>query len=211
MLKAFWATGTFGVADVFFVVDADDMHIDQYEEILGGDVAAQVIRMPEWQPLVPKLNAAAVDLAPKYRAVVFMGDDHVPISPMWAHTLLHNHTFRPNSIWYGPDGFQGMKLPSWWSMSSSIIKALGRMVPAPVQHMFCDNSVLELGKAAACLSYDERIFIEHRHPYAGKAKLDEQYQRVNRPEQYERDGQAFRQWMADGLQADVKIVQSVGG
>jgi hypothetical protein len=80
-----------------------------------------------------------------------------------------------------------------------------------VQHLFCDNAVLELGKAAETIGYDERILIEHMHPVAGKAKMDEQYVRVNRAQQYERDSALFRGWLRDGMEADATLVQSLGG
>jgi hypothetical protein len=214
VIDAWWATGAFGAADLIFGVDVDDAQYPAYVEIARSNPQVKVGLLPEWQPLVPKLNFMA-QLAAKneaYTAIAFMGDDHVPITPMWAHMLVQHHMRRPNSIWYGPDGFQDQKLPTWWSMDSRIVRALGgRMVPAPVQHMYCDNSVMELGKKTGSLNYDERILIEHRHPFAGKGKMDAQYERVNRTQQYERDGLAFQRWMADGLEADAKLLSSVGG
>jgi hypothetical protein len=206
MLDAFWKTGTFDAANVYFIVDADDMYIDQYERIVGMDVAAKLLRMPAWQPLVPKLNTNAVDAAEQHRIVAFLGDDHLPRTPRWAHMLVENHSTQPELIWYGQDGFQNRRLPSWWSMSSEVVRRLGRMVPAPVQHLYCDNAVMKLGERIGRLGYDERILVEHMHPLAGKGKNDEQYVRVNRGQQYERDGNAFRAWLANGIEADAKLL-----
>lgn len=213
VVEAWWKTGAFAVADLIFGIDTDDMSFDAYQDVARENPLAHFGVLSEWKPLVPKLNWMAKLAAddPQYTAIAFMGDDHVPQTPMWAHMLLGHHTLIPGSIWYGQDGYQNARLATWWSMDAAIVRGLGRMVPAPVQHMFCDNSIMELGATAGRLHYDERILIEHRHPIAGKAKLDAQYERVNRPEQYERDGELFRRWVLDGLARDVSIVQSLGG
>lgn len=213
IVSAWWKTGAFGVADLWFAYDGDDMRVDEYEQILSHLAEVKAIRSPEWHPLVPKLNKAAFSLAQyhEYPYVAFMGDDHLPRTAAWAQMLVQDHHAQPNWIWYGRDGAQDQKLPTWWSMDSKIVKALGRMVPAPVQHLYCDNAVKKLGEEAGCLGYDERILIEHMHPLFGKGEMDAQYERVNRKQQYERDGVAFSRWVATGLAADATLVQNVGG
>lgn len=211
--RAWWATGAYGAADLIVGIDVDDAKYPAYVDWLRAHPHVKTAVASEWKPLVPKLNEFALLAAAdtQYTAIAFMGDDHVPITTMWAHMLVQHHMTNPGSIWYGPDGFQDKKLPTWWSMDSRLVQKLGRMVPAPVQHMFCDNSIKELGDKAGRLNYDERILIEHRHPVANKAEWDPQYERVNRFQQYQTDGELFQRWMADGLAADVSLVQSVGG
>jgi hypothetical protein len=213
IVEAWWATGAFDVADLWFSYDFDDGQRIRYKRTLERMAEVKAISNPEWMPLVPKLNRGAVSLARfhEYPFVAFMGDDHIPLTPRWAHMLVENHMTSGKKIWYGQDGYQNEKLPTWWSMDSRIIKTLDRMVPAPVQHLFCDNAVLVLGQAAQTIGYDERILIEHRHPLLGKAKSDQQYERVNRPEQYQRDGDAFNAWLRNGLARDATLVRNVGG
>jgi hypothetical protein len=211
MVDAFFQTGAFGVADLVFIVDADDDKLSEYQHIIEGYPSAQAIVAPAWQPLVPKLNRWAVQAANDYSAVAFLGDDHVPRTTMWAHQLIEDHSFRGHGIVYGRDGHHDEKLPTWWSMGSFLIKALGRMVPAPVQHLYCDNSIKVLGEQTGQLFYDERILIEHMHPAWGKAKEDAQYKRVNRRQQYNRDEAQFKAWVADGLAADVQAIAASKG
>lgn len=214
IVDAWNQTGAFGSADLTFVVDADDMEYERYKLALGQRPGVRMLSAPSWRPLVPKLNDAAMLYAGRffaYNAIAFMGDDHLPRTPMWAQTLIHNHATHADSIWYGQDGFQNQRLPTWWSMGVNVIRALGRMVPAPVQHLYCDNAVKELGERAGCLHYDERILIEHMHPIAGKAQMDAQYERVNRGQQYERDGEAFRRWLRQQADADATLIRSAGG
>lgn len=213
IIDAWHATGAFDVARLVFAIDADDIRYDTYLAALKSQLGVTVYVLPEWQPMVPKLDRVALELAAEFKAVAFMGDDHIPRTQRWAHMLVERHLSqwsRPQII-YGQDGLQDQRLPTWWSMDGRIIKALGRMVPAPVQHLFCDNAVKELGDKSGVLTYDQRILIEHMHPYAGKSKPDDQYVRVNRPQQYQRDGDLFRAWVRDGLAADATIVRSIGG
>ncbi len=203
IVEAWHQTGAFGVADLIFVVDEDDMAYPEYAALLLDHPQVRRINMPEWKPLVPKLNEAAALVSQRYPTVAFMGDDHLPRTGMWAHTLILHHATTPGSIWYGRDGFQDQRLASWWSMDSGIIRKLGgRMVPAPVQHMYCDNAVMALGEQAGVLNYDPSILVEHMHPFAGKSAMDAQY---------ERDGVAFRTWIASGLEADARLLTSTGG
>jgi hypothetical protein len=212
ILKAWSETGAWGVADLWWILDADDMHLSAYMDALQETPGNKLMHIvPEWKPLVPKLNASAVGLRNEfqYRFLAFMGDDHVPRTTMWAHHIIEDHVMRGAGIVYGRDGIQDQRLPTWWSMDGQIIDRLGRMVPAPVQHLYCDNSIKLLGERSGQLGYDDRILIEHMHPIAGKAAMDLQYERVNRRQQYERDEQAFRGWVASGLDQDATLLADI--
>lgn len=218
VVEAWEATRGFDAAELFFVVDADDMRFQEYCSEIDQAPGANMVVLPEWRPLVPKLNRTAVEFTDRL-AVAFMGDDHLPRTPGWAATLIQSHVqpwrqehARKPRIVYGQDGLQDERLPTWWSMDSRIIKALGKMVPGEgIQHLFCDNAVMELGKRSGTLYFNGSVLIEHMHPFAGKAEPDAQYERVNRGEQYERDGTAFRAWLADGAERDASLVRCVGG
>lgn len=207
IVEAWHRTGAFKVADLCFILDDDDMQLDRYANELSVEPQVQRVIYPEWQPMVPKLNRMAVQAAKDYRVVAFMGDDHIPRTPAWADQLWEVGRLKVPSIAYGQDGMRDEKLATWWSMSSDIIKKLGRMVPAPVQHLYCDNAVMELGRAADCLVYLDTVLIEHMHPLANKAKMDAQYERVNRAQQYDRDAAAFHAWVKDGLEADATLLR----
>ena len=214
IFRSWWETGAFGFADLWFVVDSDDMQIDHYLTTIHGRPEARHLIMAEWMPLVPKLNRVASELAVgfEYRYLAFMGDDHLPRTHNWANNLIMDHHRNPNWIWYGKDGFQDQNKPTWWSMDAEIIRRLGKMVPAPVQHLYCDDAVKALGEKAGCLGYDETIMVEHMHPLAGKGRMDDQYARVNRMQQYDRDQALFRSWVVDGLERDATLLRNnVGG
>lgn len=211
IINAWHETGAWGAAYPLFVIDSDDARLDDYRRALDTpELTRGYIEAGDWQPMVPKLNVAAYYQTANYPVLGFMGDDHRPRTELWAQSLLSLHTRRPGHVAYGRDGLQDQALPTWWTMDSRIVKALGNMVPAPVQHMYCDNAIKEMAARAERLVYMPDILIEHMHPIAEKAPWDSQYRRVNRPEQYERDRSAFVGWLSDGLARDAKIMASVG-
>lgn len=192
-----WAdTGAPAHADLLLAVDDDDPHLPEYltavDEVGVSWLRAQ--QCGKWRPMVPKLNAAAVSNAPRYAAVGFAGDDHIPRTPGWAGMYLQELRRLRVGIVYGDDGRWGGALCTEWAMSSAIITRLQRMVPAGVEHLYSDNSVMELGRDASCLSYLPYVVIEHMHPAAGKGQWDNGYRSVNSTEQYAHDQVAFMRW-----------------
>lgn len=210
IIAAWYATGAFGTADLQLIIDRDDMRYQAYKQLDEAYPDIKVAEISEWMPMVPKLNQTAGYAALSYEAIAFMGDDHIPRTPMWAHQIVKAHLADGAKIVYGQDGHRDKLLPTWWSMKSNVVAALdGRLVPAPVQHLFCDNAVKMLGEDAECLTYLDTVLIEHMHPAAGKGDPDPGYARVNRPAQYQVDEALFRSWVANGLQRDVAIVKAL--
>lgn len=210
VVEAWEATGAFDDgAELMFIVDSDDPRCGEYRDALAAVAShrqAQVGAVYEdtWRPLVPKLNRIAVSLAVgKYAyALGFAGDDHLPRTAGWVGRYLGVLYSSPPAIVYCDDGYQHENIPTQWAMTADIVRALGRMVPAPVDHLYCDNAVRDLGRGAGCLTYLPDVLIEHMHPVAGKASDDEQYQRVNGPEQYRTDRASYRGWARGGQLAD---------
>jgi hypothetical protein len=211
VIQAWHHTGAFTDAKLVVAYDADDPRAGRYAEILaaaGPGVGAYLARV--WQPMVPKLNAAAAEvLLPSVFAVGFAGDDHLPRTHGWAGRYLAALRKIGTGIVYGDDGLQGARLPTQWAMTADIVRALGAMVPAPVQHLYCDNAIKDLGEAAGCLRYLPNVLIEHMHPLAGKAEMDAGYARVNSRGQYAADASAYNQWREHGLAAATDTVRAL--
>lgn len=200
-------------ADLWWIVDADDEMLADYRRELLAYPWMKVASIPRWQPMVPKLNWAARQLATQYDKVGFMGDDHLPRTDEWDDRLAAaiDRMPRGTGIVYGRDGYRDKALPTWWAMSSNIVTKLGRMVPADVQHLYCDNSIFQLGDKSGTLEYLDDVLIEHMHPVAGKTEWDTGYIRVNRREQYLRDRLSFEAWVLDGMQRDATLVRELRG
>lgn len=187
---------------ILFIVDADDSALGRYQEL---SIPHAVI--PRWLPMVQKLNRAAVQRAEQHFALGFMGDDHLPRTPGWNTMIVEQLKQLGTGIAYGNDLYQGERIPTQWFMTSDIVRALRRMVPAPVDHLYCDNAVLALGQGTGCIRYLSDVVIEHMHPVAGKASSDAGYQRVNSRRQYQRDSVLFNKWRRGTYAHDVRVVQ----
>lgn len=212
VIEAWEATGAFADANIMVAFDADDPERDRYAALTAewaGSGCVSAYELPRWEPMVAKLNAAALEVADLCWAVGFAGDDHLPRTRGWARAYLDALAELDTGIVYGDDRIQGQQLPTQWAMTTDIVRALGRMVPAPVDHLYCDNAVLALGRAAGCIRYLPEVVVEHVHPVAGKVPLDDGYRRVNTPDQYRRDGQAYRAWVRDQLGVDAELVRKL--
>jgi predicted O-methyltransferase YrrM len=219
VISAWDFTNAWDVADLVLAVDADDSEISRYHELARehehpdtGEDLFRVIEYTTWLPMVHKLNATATRLAEegRYFALGFAGDDHLPQTIGWAArylTVLHE---MGSGMVYGDDGYQGIKLSTEWAMTADVVRALGRMVPAPVEHMYCDNSMMDLFNGAHALRHLPEVRIEHFNPYAGgKGQMDAQYKRVNGRDQYRRDRLAYERWRRNEMAADVATVRAL--
>lgn len=214
VIDAWTFTGAWADAHMVLAVDADDPEISGYREIL--DLPSQtnvkpfsLAVMDEWMPMVHKLNRVAVNLAEQftYRALAFAGDDHLPQTIGWAKRYLTVLRELGTGMVYGDDGYQGAKLSTEWAVTADVVRALGRMVPAPVEHLYCDNAIMEMFGAAGALRHLPEVRIEHMHPIAGKAAEDAQYKRVNSTAQYHRDRLAYQRWTTAEKAAQVGTVR----
>lgn len=213
-------TNAWDVADLVLAVDADDPEIRRYHELAAehehpdtGEDLFRVIEYTTWLPMAHKLNATAARLAAegRYFALGFAGDDHLPQTIGWAKrylTVLHE---LGTGMVYGDDGYQGAKLSTEWAITADVVAALGdRMVPAPVEHMYSDNSIMDLFNGAGAIRHLPEVRVEHFNPYAGgKAPMDDQYKRVNGRDQYRRDRLDYERWKRTGLAADVATVRAL--
>jgi predicted O-methyltransferase YrrM len=221
VISAWDFTNAWDVADLVLAIDSDDPeregYLAVYEDFLEGcphgtPSPLQVYEVPVWRPMAAKLNEAAVALAHSghYFALGFAGDDHLPQTMGWAErylTVLHE---MGTGMVYGDDGYQGRKLSTEWAVTADAVRALGRMVPAPVEHMYSDNSMMDLFNAAGAIRHLPEVRVEHFNPYAGgKAPMDEQYKRVNGRDQYRRDRLDYERWKRSGLAEDAATVRAL--
>lgn len=148
--------------------------------------------------MVAAINAAGRALVaapvPDF-ALAVLNDDHLPRTEGWHDRLVGKLWAMGTGIVYGDDLIQGEKLPTAWAMTTDIVMAINRVVPCLVSHLFADNAVMDLGRAAAVLAYLPDIVIEHMHPMAGKAEKDEGYARVNSRQRWREDQARYQRWL----------------
>lgn len=197
-------------ADLVIAYDADDPKAGEYAEFVEA-WNLDYVQVQHWMPMVHKLDHVSRLLMNGYFAIGFAGDDHIPRTENWSTRYVEELKDLGTGIVHSNDGHHGNKCPTEWAMTSNIIRALGRMVPAPVEHLYCDNSILDLGTQASCLQYLPDVMIEHMHPVWKKGEWDEQYQNVNSKMQYRKDGLSYNKWKQDGLAQDVEIIRQLKG
>ncbi len=219
LIQAWEDTDAFDDAHMVLAADADDPEWEHYQaQVNARGVPARVtlVTASQWQPMVHKLDTVArsvvgddlVGASPF--AVGFAGDDHVPRTRGWVQRFVAELRGMGTGIVYGDDGYQGENIPTYWVMTSDIVRALGRMVPAPVGHLYCDNAIKELGEGAGCLRYLPDVLVEHMNPYAdGKGEMDAQYRKVNSHGQYRVDGRQFQWWRRHQKAAHVGAVTAL--
>lgn len=218
VLAAWDFTNAWDVADLVLVVDADDPEFQGYVNLQNEarhpdtDQPLFAIDVQErWVPMVHKLNASAVRLAEegRYFALGFAGDDHLPRTIGWAQTYLAKLRELGTGMVYGDDGYQGRKLSTEWAVTADAVRALGRMVPAPVGHMYCDNAMMDLFDGAGAMEHLPQVRIEHMHPIAGKAENDYQYQRVNSRAQFAEDRGLYVTWKNGRMSEDLATIRAL--
>lgn len=206
ILDAWDKTNAHEHAELLLAVDADDPRHHVYQAFRSPDCL--VLDHPVHVPMVTKLNdTARYSLTVHdWPYVAFMGDDHVPRTKDWTERYVEELRELGTGVVYGDDLVQGRKLCTQWAMTTDIVRALGRMVPAPVEHMYCDNSIMDLARALDRLRFLPDVQIEHKHPVAGRGAWDAGYARVNSREQYRRDHASYTQWRENDMQRDVALI-----
>lgn len=179
-----------------FCVDNDD---PQMEDVFN------ITPMMMWSfsgRLGPWLNYASERFQAHYNTIGFIGDDVMPRTDNWHEEIVANHS--KNSMVYANDGHQGEGLPAAVFMDSGLIERRGYMVYPEFTHLYIDNHWKALGEALGTLKYLPHVYLEHLHPYAGKAEMDATYEAANSPDMYSKDGQIFERYVRDVLPAEIK-------
>jgi hypothetical protein len=88
-------------------------------------------------------------------------------------------------------------------MSRDLVVELQGMTFPGCVHLFFDNFVKQLGLDLNYLKYLPDVIIEHLHPVAGKAEMDEGYARVNQPKWYEEDLLTLQKYIRSQEYADL--------
>lgn len=196
-------TETTGLVDFLYVVDDDDPKAMEYAraaQLWGARAVAPghsgglpvpsgaEVRIPlssvaiaPRMRMIGSLNHFALRYAPDYDYLGFMGDDHAPRTQGWDRQILDVLDDPGARVVYGNDLLQGPNLPTAVFMHSVIVRAAGFFAPPLLTHLYADNYWKELGQALDGLVYLPDTIIEHVHPAAGKAAMDDGYREANHP------------------------------
>jgi hypothetical protein len=188
--------------ELVVVVDDDDLELPNYVDALARHtpwITFRVMHQP--RKIGPILNFIALELAPQYDHLGFMGDDHLPQTPEWDKKLVTSLGGRPG-VAYGDDLFQRENLPTACVMSSDLVQVLRYMCPPGLLHLFLDDFWRELGHSVGNLRYCPDVVIEHLHPVAGKAPHDAGYAWSLDSGLMTADGNRYREFLDSQWQQD---------
>lgn len=191
--------------ELWVIVDADDPEIDNYpDSALIGPAGNGMVAALNW-------GFQTVELTRSPFAVGFMGDDHRPRTYGWDRAYLAALRELGSGIVYGNDMFQKGRLPTQCAMTFDIPKALSKMAPAGLRHMYVDNWWRDMGNGSESLRYLPDVIIEHVHPLAGKAPWDDGYRRVNSSSVISTDEAYYRKYVAERLPEDILTIKRLRG
>jgi Glycosyl transferase family 2 len=179
-------------ADLIVIVDDDEPQMDQYLD-LDCDI---FMVAKDGRGMAKPLNAAAYHFRNKYHHFAFLGDDHRPRTKNWDLIFIEALHEMGTGLVYGDDLIQGENLATAICMTGDIVRALHGMVPPNMTHLYLDNFWMKLGNDLGKLKFIPEVILEHMHPIAGKAKMDQGYLDVNAPEIYSADLAAFTNYIA---------------
>lgn len=203
---------TAGRVGLLVLVDDDDPYRGAYLETLGQRRHTEVV-VADRRGLVGSTNLGAeiaLDRDDPPAWLASLGDDHLPRTPDWDLTLTDQIKRMHGPGWaYGNDLLQGRALPTAWVQHAATVRALGWMMLPTLGHMYPDNVVFDVANRAGRLAYAPGVIVEHLHPAAGKAQVDESYAESNRPQQYDADRRAYTAWQQAQMHADVAAVAAV--
>lgn len=202
LAQAFKDTNT--EADLYVIIDNDDPKWDEYAK---SETYKKLPADNKTGGCAKSLNTGAVNLLditkyPLYDYFVFMGDDHLPRTQGWDKAFIQA-LGQNTGIVYGDDLLQGSNLPTAFGMSRDLVSELQGMTFPGCIHLFFDNFVKQLGLDLEYLKYLPDVIIEHLHPVAGKAEMDEGYARVNQPKWYEQDLLILQRYLASAEYAEL--------
>lgn len=176
-------------------VDDDDPYLHEYRRL-----PLRVEHGPR-RSLGGWLNWMAAS-AEHYDIVGFVGDDVRPRTPNW--DALIAAAMPAYGVVYGDDGHQHERMPTHPFIDARIIRRLGFIAPPGIEHLYLDDFWKAVGEHLGTLTYLPDVVLEHMHPHAGKAAMDDGYAAVNSRAAYKAGKDAFGRYMRSQFAADME-------
>ncbi|HEY3484319.1 MAG TPA: hypothetical protein VGK49_02995 [Ilumatobacteraceae bacterium] len=192
LLERWEDTGS--AARLVVCVDDDDPHLHEYRRLGVRLVVGKRASLGGW------LNRM-VGEAEHHRIVGFIGDDVRPRTDRWDARI--GEAMPEFGVVYGDDGHQHERMPTHPFIDARIIRRLGFIAPPGVEHLYLDDFWRAVGNHLGTLTYLADVELEHMHPHAGKAEMDDGYREVNSAAAYRHGRAAFERYMSSGFAADM--------
>lgn len=176
-------------APITLVVYEGDPLLERYLD-LQPPTAWSIIQIPNFRDSVPRLGQALNYLFvtnPLEEFYGFIADDCLPEPADW-YTQLSDAAGQWG-ISYGDDGIHGEALCTHPCVGGQLVREVGFWCMPGVAHSYFDTFWMNVGKKTGLMKYLPEVKMNHRHPYNGKAEMDETYRRGQ--EMFEADKNAY--------------------
>jgi hypothetical protein len=191
--------------DLLVGIDEDDTELEKYKKVVeecSQDYISIQLRIGPRKRFAPTVNDMVMELYKQYTFIIFVGDDHLPITLWWDTHYREALKELGAGVVYGNDLVMGEHIATEWAITSNMIEALGYYIPEGFIHLFIDNYFMELGRSIGKLRYLPNIIVQHLHPCAGTSEEDQTYKEANSPANWDNDRQRFEDYKANELPRD---------
>lgn len=192
---------TESTVDLYVGIDPDDPELYNYKQ-LESKYGFNLVIANKRERFGPTLNRIATAIAPAYKYIAWMGDDHLPKTHQWDKRYTEVLERIGVGVVYGNDLVMGEAIATELAMTSNIVTTLGYAVPPGFIHLYIDNYFMDLARAIDKLVYLPDVIVQHMHPVAGHAQEDQTYIEANSPENWTNDRIRFEQYKENELEGD---------
>lgn len=181
-------------------LDDDDPKLAEYDDIALPDGWLKTVG-----PRLPNRCNGAVEemyrLFPTESVYGLMADDLIPRTQYWDRRLIE--AAGNNRLAYADDGFQHETVATHPVIGGDLVRTIGWLAIPGVLHSFVDTALHTIAFRTGRLVYLPDVLVEHMHPLANKAPVDEvhRYQ-----ETYVHDSTVFYRWQGKELRPIVERI-----
>jgi hypothetical protein len=208
MIESFRRTSK--ISQIIVCLDADDPLLSEYGKIPFPQQGEWIYTYKEQLTTTEIINDTMKKCLGEFKFFSITNDDFIYHTDGWDEKLTEEiKSHGKVGIAYGNDLLQGKQMPTTSVISREIVTALGWLQLPTLTHLYGDNVWQHLGRAAGCIHYRPDVIIEHRHYFSKKVPADATFQRTNSHAMYNRDNQAFRDWIANQASHDIECVRNL--
>ena len=161
--------------EVIFYIDDDDRASREYYDKVSSNGSIRAVIGPRIY-LAEAWNVLC--RAAKYDIVMQTGDDALFRTQGWDTRVLAEFEKVPDKILFVfvRDGIQNGKMGTLNFLHKNWVKTVGYYLPPYFYSDFTDTWLTDVAKRIKRSCYLNDVFVEHLHPAAGKAELDQTHQ-----------------------------------
>lgn len=207
MIQSFLKTSKISMLTIG--LDSDDPYLHEYMRILKDQDSSIQFIVLKPRTTTQIINEIAF-LPSEAKFLSVTNDDFIYHTDGWDVILTEEIKSRGKvGIAYGNDLLQNQNMPTTNVISSEIIKTLGWLQLPTLTHLYGDSVWGYLGRQAECLYHRPDVIIEHKHYFSKKVLKDETFLRTNSTEMYNRDHEAFADWVANQSKSDIEKIKEL--